>query len=245
MRNLTNVFIESAPSRFKIPFGINKNVALKAVTNEVRRDKNGVKINKGCYMTFAALDVKDNNSVKAETTFSYFILDKPKFAVLNFTHQFNQLVEIIQAIVPGDNLLEAVKPLQQVLTDSADVFKQVKSTSGVPNAKFVKELVVVQSAISEAFEKAITPYVGENGDLVNLLVVTGTNGQFFELPREDKGFISKMEGGRPLTIDAKYVRWFEDKDKKKKADKDDIGDDEEIISEDELVIDEDQDLEDI
>ena len=124
-------------------------------------------------------------------------------------------------------------------------FKQAKSTSGTPTPKFVKELVAVQDELSAAFAEAVSKYTGEDGELVNLLVVTGTNGQFFELPREDKGFISKMEGGRALTIDPKYVRWFEDKDKMKKADKDDIGDDDEIVSEDELIIDEDQDLDDI
>ena len=245
MRNLTNVFIESAPSRFKIPFGISKNVMLKTVSNEIRRDKNGVKISKCCYITFSAVDVEDDNKIKSETTFSYFILDKPRFAVGNFTHQFNQLAEMVMAVVPADNVAEAVGPLQKVLMDNASVFEKIKNTKGLPTPKFVKELVVVQNEMSEAFAEGMSPYFGENGDLVNLLVVTGTNGQFYELPREDKGFISKMEGGRKLTIDPKYVRWYEDKDKKKKSDKDDIGDDDDIVSEDELVIDEDQDLDDI
>lgn len=245
MRNLTNVFIESAPSRFKIPFGINKNVMLKTVSNEIRRDKNGVKISKCCYLTFSAIDVEEDNKVKAETTFSYFILDKPRFALSNFTHQFNQLIEIIMAVVPVDEVGNATAALQEVLVTNSSVFEKVKSVKGLPNAKFVKELVRVQDEMSEAFAEGMTPYLGESGELVNLLVVTGTNGQFFELPREDKGFISKVKGGRKLTIDPKYVRWYEDKDKKKKADKDEIGDDDDIVSEEELVIDEDQDLDDI
>lgn len=245
MKNITNVFIESAPSRFKLPFGINKNVRLKAVSNEVRRDKKGVKINKGCYMTFVAIDVDNDNAAKAETTFSYFILDKPKYAISNFMHQFNQLVEIMQAVIPASKLAAAAKPLQAALVDNQDVFATIKSdTSTVPKEKFVKELVSVMDAVTAGFEEAVTPYLGEKGDLVNLVVVTGTNGQFFELPREDKGFIAKTEGGRPLSIDAKYVRWFEEKDTKKKADKDDLGD-EEVIEEEELVIDDDQDFEDI
>jgi hypothetical protein len=36
---------------------------------------------------------------------------------------------------------------------------------------------------------------------------------FLDLPREDKGFITKAEGGRELHVDAKYARWYADKDK--------------------------------
>jgi len=42
MKNLTQVFLNSAPSRFKLPFGVSNNVILKAVSNEVRRDKNNL-----------------------------------------------------------------------------------------------------------------------------------------------------------------------------------------------------------
>ena len=76
MKNLTQVFLNSAPSRFKLPFGVSNNVILKAVSNEVRRDKNNLKINKNCYLTFSNIDPEDNNKVLAESTFSYFNIDK-------------------------------------------------------------------------------------------------------------------------------------------------------------------------
>jgi hypothetical protein len=59
----------------------------------------------------------------------------------------------------------------------------------------------------------LSPYTGENGDLVNMVVVTDPKGMFLDLPREDKGFITKAEGGRELHVDAKYARWYADKDK--------------------------------
>jgi hypothetical protein len=77
MRNLTDVFLDSAPSRFKLGFGVTKNVMLKSVDNDVRRDKNGVKFNKNCYLTFAAIDAEDGNKITAQSTFSYFNIDKP------------------------------------------------------------------------------------------------------------------------------------------------------------------------
>jgi hypothetical protein len=33
---------------------------------------------------------------------------------------------------------------------------------------------------------------------------------FLDLPREDKGFITKAEGGENY-VDAKYARWYADK----------------------------------
>jgi hypothetical protein len=36
---------------------------LKSVDNDVRRDKNGVKFNKNCYLTFAAIDAEDGNKL--------------------------------------------------------------------------------------------------------------------------------------------------------------------------------------
>jgi hypothetical protein len=65
---------------------------LKSVDNDVRRDKNGVKFNKNCYLTFAAID-EDGNKITAQSTFSYFNIDKPAFATKNFIHQFNQLIK--------------------------------------------------------------------------------------------------------------------------------------------------------
>jgi hypothetical protein len=52
---------------------------LKSVDNDVRRDKNGVKFNKNCYLTFA-IDAEDGNKITAQSTFSYFNIDKPAFA---------------------------------------------------------------------------------------------------------------------------------------------------------------------
>jgi hypothetical protein len=72
MRNLTDVFRFST-SRFKLGFGVTKNVMLKSVDNDVRRDKNGVKFNKNCYLTFAAIDAEDGNKITAQSTSAILI----------------------------------------------------------------------------------------------------------------------------------------------------------------------------
>jgi hypothetical protein len=45
-----------------------------------------------------------------------------------------------------------------------------------------------------------------------MVVVTDPKGMFLDLPREDKGFITKAEGGRELHVDAKYA-WYAAKTK--------------------------------
>jgi hypothetical protein len=46
---------------------------LKSVDNDVRRDKNGVKFNKNCYLTFAAIDAEDGNKITAQSTLAILI----------------------------------------------------------------------------------------------------------------------------------------------------------------------------
>jgi hypothetical protein len=71
-----------------------------------------------------------------------------------------------------------------------------------------------------------------------MVVVTDPR-MFLDLPREDKGFITKAEGGRELHVDAKYARWYADKDKVAST-AEDLGDDN-IIDEDEIMVDDDLD----
>jgi hypothetical protein len=46
---------------------------LKSVDNDVRRDKNGVKFNKNCYLTFVSIDVEDGNKITAQSTLAILI----------------------------------------------------------------------------------------------------------------------------------------------------------------------------
>ena len=234
MRNLTEVFLNSAPSRFKLPFGVNKNVVLKAVDNGIRRDKNGVKQNKNCYMTFASLDPEDPTRYSAQTTFNYFNIDKPAYATKSFIHQFNQIVEIVNAVVPKEHFKEAAGKLSKALASETELFKAISQQKEV-DAKTVKAIGALQTKVVETFIEAITPYLEDKGDKVNLVVITDAKGVFFDLPREDKGFITKAEGGRELHVDAKYARWYADKDKKETSTNDDIGG-ETVIDEQEIMV---------
>jgi hypothetical protein len=66
------------------------------------------------------------------------------------------------------------------------LFKEIKAEK-VPTAKETKAINELQIKVVDAFVDAITPYTGENGDLVNMVVVTDPKGMF-RSSREDKGF---------------------------------------------------------
>lgn len=241
MKNLTDIFLSSAPSRFRLPFGIIESAILKAASNEVRRDKNGQKVIKNCYITFAMIDPKENNKILAETTYSYFNIDKPVFAVQNFIHQVNQLVEIASAVVPQDFINDVMNNINTILNKDAKLFSNL-SDGSVPSTSKTKKIGELQQRVVDAFIENISPYTGSDGDVVSLLAVTGTNGKFQELPREDKGFIAK-KGKRKLTLDSKYIMWFDKRNEAEKSTGDDIGSDE-IMDEEELLMDDDN-LDDI
>jgi len=245
--NVTEIFLATAPSRYRIPFGVSTNVMLKAVSNEAKRDKNGVKINKNCFMTFAAIDVENENKVLSERVFDTFNIDKPDFARLNFSHQLLQLSEILKAVVPADNFKAVSKSFNDMLIEHMDVFKEIGKLKkeDKPKSKLLKSMKEVQQIMVNSFIEVITPYLGDKGDLLQIVVVTGRTGKFFEFPREDKGFIAKASAKEPLTVDHKYARWYADRNKKEVVDADDIGEDEEVMEESDMILDDDQGLDDI
>jgi hypothetical protein len=64
----------------------------------------------------------------------------------------------------------------------------------VPTAKRLKAINELQIKVVDAFVDAITILTtGENGDLVNMVVVTDPKGMF-DLQEKIKGFITKAEG---------------------------------------------------
>jgi hypothetical protein len=106
------------------------------------------------------------------------------------------LIEVAKAVIPKDNFNKAIGKIQKVLIDDVSLFKEIKAEK-VPTAKETKAINELQIKVVDAFVDAITPYTGENGDLVNMVVVTDPKGMFLDL--QEKGFITKAEGGREIT----------------------------------------------
>lgn len=225
MKNLTEIFLESAPVRTRLSFGVNTPVILSAVSNDERRGKDNLKIDRHCYMRFSRLD--EENKIVAQTEFSYWGFSKKEYAPLNFVHQYTQLMEIIKYVVPEAKFLEAKGEFQSVLKNKEDFTLFVKvnklaKTNKSPDGVTHEGMKSLQKKISDSFVVAISPYVGEEGNRVNLLVVTGPNGKFLDLPREDQGFINSAHS-KPPRIDNKYQRWYDARNDEEKASSDPVG----------------------
>lgn len=231
MKNLTNIFLNSAPSRIRLDFGVNGNVVLKAVTNEERRGKDNLKLDKSCFMRFAKLDPEDSAIVVAESEFSYFGLSKKEYATENFIHQYTQLSQIMRYVVPSEKYAETKQAFMQTLKDDAKLFitiKELRKKKKHPDATTMSAMKELQKKVSDAFVTLITPHAGLTGKRVNLLIVTGPNGKFLDLPREDVGFINADGAKTPLRVDAKYIRWYDKRNEKETAASDVLGEELEI-----------------
>lgn len=218
MKNLTRVFVDTAPTRERLKFGQNDNVVLRSVTNDERRNKDGLKIKKLCYMRFSAIDV-DTKKVLAEYVFDHFVADKKEFAVINILHMYNQLKFIMSAVVPKDESAEVKDSFDLVLDDKymGVIEKGLTSKKDNLSSDEMTLLLSLQREIAESFETLISPYTGVSGELVKLLVVTDKTGGFLELPKEENNTIAKMSRKRDLTISPFYKKRFRNKDRKDSA----------------------------
>jgi hypothetical protein len=242
MINVTKIFLDSAPSRYRLGFGVSENSVLKSVSNEIRRNKDGVKIDKCCYMTFAKL-AKEDEKVLAESTFSFFIIDKPDYAKLNFMHQILQMLEILSAVVPADKSGAVLKGFNKSIQKHGKIMMMVKNQQKFTKAE-TKSISSAQMGIVDSFKEFIDPFTNTAGDKVDLLIVSNRTGKFLDLPREDKGFIAKTGGKNPLSVSVKYKTWYANRNIVETDEADDMGSDE-VMKDEEILVADDQMLDDI
>jgi hypothetical protein len=100
------------------------------------------------------LFAEDGNKITAQSTFSYFNIDKASVFTKNFI-QFNQLIEVAKAVIPKDNFNKAIGKIQKLI-DDVSLFKEIKAEK-VPTAKETKAINELQIKVVDAFVDAITP----------------------------------------------------------------------------------------
>lgn len=225
MKNLTDIFLASAPVRTRLSWGYSK-VVLKSISNVERRDKNNLKVDRFCYMRFANLDEETGKSV-AESEFSYFGVSKAEYAPRNIVRQYLQLNEIAKRVIPTEAIAEIKGRMNGVFKSygaviaSAVTHKKNKSTPTASEHKLMKEFQVI---LSDTFADELTPYAGADGIKFHILAVTGYNGKFQELPQEDVGFTADADADvEKLLIPIDYKKWLAKKDIKETSDSDVLG----------------------
>ena len=240
-RTETRIFLDSAPIKTRLDFGVNHRVRLKSIDNLERKNKDGIKMARNCNMVFAKYD-EDKEKQIAESSFDYFntSAERPEYAIENIIQQITQLETISFAVIPAEEMSEEeISDYYNELLVEFEALFDVKK----PNKKQIAKLLELQLSLGTAAETLLTKYTKEHGDWVDILIVTNRDGDYEQLPRESSGFIDKEENNRKFTIPMKYMNFKANINKKKKGAADDIGDD--IALEDESLDDLDDTLEDI
>ncbi|MCK5788686.1 MAG: hypothetical protein KAH32_06795 [Chlamydiia bacterium] len=205
--NITKIFLSTSPVREKLKFGINENVVLRSVSNETRRTKDGVKSTRFCFTKFSEVDV-ETRKIVAEYEFSHNKSTNPDWALKNTMHLYNQIQFIVKAVVPKEKKKAVLASISKAVNDTSyetTMNKLIKSPATMGDKDFNK-LFEYSMGISKAFEAEIAPYVGVNSELLKLLVVTGQDIKYLELPREENNTVFKMTDKKELEVPSYYIK---------------------------------------
>jgi len=165
--------------------GIHSNIYISSVDIEQRKGKNGP-INKMVYIKFAQLD--SNGKKKAETEVGWW---KPDATSDYFKTNLQELC------IQLHNILNCFMDEEEAFKAFDDVFESngITKLENIEGRSWKKsETDALLNSLSEAFETAIAPYVGNTNDLLYLKLPTNYKGEDVEIPRYGR-FVEAMAVG--------------------------------------------------
>jgi hypothetical protein len=171
--SILKLILAEKPVREGLPFGIQENVALTAISNE-KRMKDGEMIRRNTYLTFTQYNDDKRSKKIRQSTFSYFDLDpaKPDMLMDNLSTQIAQLVNIVSVIRPDF----VFNPLEGVKADTQPELLALLTSN--------KDCMSFTNTIFANFEKAISEHLGAACPLMRLKVVTDKNNRSTQLPKD-------------------------------------------------------------
>jgi len=165
--------------------GIHPNVMISAVDIKQRKGKNGP-INKVVYITFTQLDA--NKKRKAEAELAWWKPDASNdFFKINLQEFCIQLHNILSCYMSEEDAFNAFDGIFEA--------NGITELSQIESRKWKKsEVDTLLDSLAEAFEEAITPYIGNTDDLIYLKLATNYKGEDIEIPKYGK-FVEPMSVG--------------------------------------------------
>ncbi|MCK5787708.1 MAG: hypothetical protein KAH32_01755, partial [Chlamydiia bacterium] len=149
MINLTELLLKSAPTRNRLAFGINSNVVVKSCSNEVKRDKDNVIIERNAFIVLAKID-PETLEILAESEMSYFNLTHAGMAYDNFFHQLNQLPYITAAFLPQKKHIERFEHmLNKFKFKHLELNNKLIATADIAKEKWKKTSVSTDASTAE------------------------------------------------------------------------------------------------
>ncbi len=191
-KNILRDLLASRPVRTPLEFGIQENIRLIAISNEVKK-RDGEVIQRNTYMTFAKFD-KDNK-VMAQSEFNYFNLRHDSdYTGANLATQASQLKNIISVVNPdGVDKFNPTKGYESM----DEINDDMKTKSGC------KKLM---DSMYKSFERALGDSVGHDSPLMRLKVVVDyKTGKYTQLP-DDSRIVESMDDEVSLKITNKEKR---------------------------------------
>jgi hypothetical protein len=225
MKNITKIFIDTAPIDKRLSFGVNENVFLKSIDNIERRNKDGIILDTIVNMVFSKID-PETDKIVAESSISFFSPAGREYASKSFIHSVLQMMSIARAIVPEEDVKEVLTAMNAAMNTKE--YKEVIGIAGALNAAGkkateteFKRIVAAQKNIFKSFIEILEKYTGPDSSKVGLLMVTNYKGEFLGLPKEDRGFINK--DASKIEVNDKYIRWKNKRNVKETAKADNTG----------------------
>ena len=168
--SLLRKLLSVKPVRAQLEFGINENVRLVNIDNEVRKYEGDV-IEKNTFLTFAKFN--DNNEKIAATEFSYFNLDHTSdFVFDNLINQIGHLNKIC-SLLGAENGVDPTGDYED-LDELKDALRTKKGCE-----KFMSDMW-------EQFSENVGDLVGIDSPLLRIKVINDTkSGKYLTLPKDD------------------------------------------------------------
>lgn len=178
------------PVRTPLDFGINENVRLMSIVNEVRKWEGEV-VPRNTFLTFIKFGT--DNTKLASTEFSYFNLDHTSdFVFDNLVTQIGQLNNIVEILNPGKSV------------DPTDEFESLEEIKEALRTK--KGCQSLMENMWKQFEEAIDGKFGLESPLLRIKVVSGKTG-YLQLPR-DAHFLENVESDSSLSVSSYELKLF-------------------------------------
>jgi hypothetical protein len=173
------------PVRLPLEFGINENIRLTAISNEVRK-RDGEVIPRNTFLTFSKYNEKGQKI--AATEFSYFNLDHTsQFVLENLVTQLAQLTELASLLNPD----AAIDPISSFETEE-EIVEALRTSKGCK---------AIMKDMYDQFEESVKDFINDESPLLRVKIVTDNKGKYLQLPREGH-FVENVETPCTLSINA-------------------------------------------
>lgn len=187
--SIVRKFVNAAPIKVDLEFGINSNVVLRAVSIDPRMHQ-GTQIKRNTFMTFTQVNPITRKAIK-EHEYSFFNLNHDsEYVNQNMLTKLTKMVSIIKAL--------GLDPIAAELVFEKSLMKHGVSEDLENQVLTLKGAALIDQALSRAFYEVIQDHVGLDGNLVHFKTTVDKKG-YLEIPLYND-FIQPVVDGENTTL---------------------------------------------